>query len=165
MTDKQKLETGGNSIYVIPYPWRDNKSKNRKRQYQYYGNLIKWANANVFNQAICSLKIVNDKVDTTYDCLIILDKSINKNIILLDEKNNDYDIFYSDRAASAKIRYSNKLNDDLRKNFARAVACIMGVSEDAALPFNLMNEDDNDIDHIRLTFRQWNQLHAKESGR
>jgi hypothetical protein len=164
MTDKEKLESGGNSVYIIPYPWRTIRVKIEGEGKINSEELINWANKNVFNQAICSLKVV-DEIDTVYDCKVILTVFTQKDFLLLDETGNEYDIFYSNRISYAKIKYLFPLNDKNRKNFARAVACIMGVTEDIALPFNLMNENDNNTEHVHLTFRQWNQLHASESGR
>jgi len=50
------------------------------------------------------------------------------------------------------------------KSFAYAVAYLMGVSKDNS-QFDLMDPNDYDVDHVHLTFRQWNQLHSNESGR
>jgi hypothetical protein len=183
MTDKEKLETDGNSIYIIPYPWRKIEVKIEGGKSSDYKELIEWANKNVFNQAICSLKIAEEGNDDNYDCKILLgQKNISEDIVFLDETNNKYDQYRSNRVVSVKIKYGNLYETEtqyedgieyeytydspyknkLLKKFAYAVARIMGVTEDNDPYFNLMTENDDNIDHIHLTFRQWNQLHMGE---
>jgi hypothetical protein len=93
-----------------------------------------------------------------------------ENILFLDESRKKYDMFNSDKIVSAQVRLvpdSSKFQSKkyvMYKSFAYAVAYLTGVSEDNS-QFNLMIQKDNDVNHVHLTFKQWNQLHANDSGR
>ncbi|MCL2843873.1 MAG: hypothetical protein FWE23_00230 [Chitinivibrionia bacterium] len=185
----QRYFLGENTVFVVPYTWRTIRVRIEGGEKDDYAELIKWANDNVFNQAIVRLELAEEE----YDCRINLGQNVSgvhrRSIDFLDDEGNIFNPHRSNRIVAANLRFSSlyvweyQYDDpsvppwkvDSRekgaflKRFSYAVAHIMGVSQGDS-DYNLMNtngdgSENNNIDHVHLTFQQWNQLHAKGGGR